>query len=124
MGYCKTRKSAMEKGRLYYKTGKPCARGHVAPRFTKTRRCVECDRVNKKKRYVDVKLRTPVWADMKAIKAVYNKSRELGSGFTVDHVIPLNGETVSGLHVPENLAIIRAEENFSKQNRIIEDDLY
>lgn len=32
----------------------------------------------------------------------------------VDHVIPLKGKLVSGLHVPENLTIIPAAENRRK----------
>lgn len=34
----------------------------------------------------------------------------------VDHVIPLNGRLVSGLHVPGNLRIILAESNIDKGN--------
>lgn len=37
----------------------------------------------------------------------------------VDHVIPLNGKLVSGLHVWNNLAVIPASENLSKGNRFI-----
>lgn len=40
-----------------------------------------------------------------------------GHDVEVDHVIPLQGELVSGLHVPYNLAIIPAADNRSKNNR-------
>ena len=68
--------------------------------------------------------RTPKWLsseDMWLIEEAYELAQErtklFGFMWTVDHVVPLNGETVSGLHVPENLQIIPASENYSKANR-------
>lgn len=42
-----------------------------------------------------------------------------GYAWHVDHVIPLNGKVVSGLHVWNNLAVIPAAQNLSKGNRYI-----
>lgn len=61
------------------------------------------------------KQRTPAWANMKAIRAIYKEAARLG--MTVDHYYPLNGETVSGLHVENNLRIISQSENDSKGNK-------
>jgi hypothetical protein len=65
--------------------------------------------------------RTPPWADMEAIKAVYEEARRLtretGIDHHVDHEIPLQGELVSGLHVHNNLQILTGSENSRKKNR-------
>lgn len=44
MAYSNTRSEAREKGENLYFTGAPCKRGHVAPRFTKTAICTDCNR--------------------------------------------------------------------------------
>ena len=117
MRYCKSYSSALKKGRDKYKTGKPCSRGHIAPRYTSTRRCIECDRLNTHNRRISVKTQTPPWADHDKIKSVYEQSKLLGPDYSVDHDIPLRGELISGLHVHTNLVIIDMKENLSKQNR-------
>lgn len=68
--------------------------------------------------------RTPAWlteAHLSAIKAVYaeaiEKTRTTGVCWHVDHIVPLLGKNVSGLHVPWNLQIIPGSENMRKGNR-------
>lgn len=63
-----------------------------------------------------VKLRaTPAWADIVYIKSIYEKAAE--AGMHVDHIIPLQGELVCGLHVERNLQLLTPTENISKSNR-------
>lgn len=53
------------------------------------------------------------------IERIYKKCaeyRDMGLNFHVDHIVPLNGKTVSGLYVPWNLRITTAELNYKKRN--------
>lgn len=61
---------------------------------------------------------TPAWltvADNKLIAQMYRESalmtKCLGREFNVDHIVPIQGKTVCGLHVPANLRVISAEIN-------------
>lgn len=73
-----------------------------------------------KKRVVKLQ-RTPIWSDLTKIRCIYLErekiSKETGIPHAVDHVIPLQGKNVSGLHVPENLQIITRSANSKKYNK-------
>ena len=66
---------------------------------------------------------TPPWVDRKALLAVYTIAKALrraGRDVHVDHIVPINGRHVCGLHVPWNLQIIPASENVRKGNKLPE----
>lgn len=64
---------------------------------------------------------TPPWANIDAIKAIYLEAARLtrvtGVPHHVDHIVPLRGKNVCGLHVEGNLQILTAKENVSKSNK-------
>lgn len=59
--------------------------------------------------------RSPIWADKNVIKNIYATASMIG--WHVDHEIPLQGKLVSGLHVQNNLRIVRPLDNLKKGNR-------
>lgn len=63
---------------------------------------------------------TPDWLteeQLSQIKALYAKSASMSTPHHVDHIVPLQGENVCGLHVPWNLRVIPADENIRKSNK-------
>lgn len=64
--------------------------------------------------------RTVEYTDTDKIKVYYNLTEP---GLHVDHIIPLQGNIVSGLHVHQNLQIIDGVENLSKHNNITQQEL-
>jgi hypothetical protein len=162
------RQIAIAQGKAHYFTGKPCIRGHFSKRNVTTRKCMACDREDKKQlklsnpekfitqrkadreknrerlnaakrlnnrkhaarirlsnleRKQAVRQRTPAWldlvdkAEMESIYTYCLALRSCGLDYHVDHIIPLQGKSVSGLHVPSNLQVLYSKDNIAKKNR-------
>ena len=76
------------------------------------------------KRYAQKIQRTPLWlteTHLQQIQIFYDATtaftKETGIEWEVDHIVPLQGENVSGLHVPWNLQVITRTENRTKSNK-------
>ena len=73
-----------------------------------------------------VKLKaTPAWADLSEIRKFYEEADRLtkatGIPHEVDHIYPLQGTLVCGLHWEGNLQILTKTENIRKRNRMPEE---
>lgn len=64
----------------------------------------------------------PGWSNHEAVKAIYRAAAELtrltGVRHEVDHIYPLQGRTVCGLHCEANLQILTKAENIRKSNKM------
>lgn len=85
------------------------------------------DKVNAKwmQREASKKHRTPAWLtadELWMIEQAYDiaakRKQMFGFDWHVDHIVPLQGKTASGLHVPWNLQVITAKENRMKSNKL------
>jgi len=75
------------------------------------------------KRYASKKQRTPAWLTLVDFERMENEYRLAalqtkitGTIWHVDHIIPLQGKNVCGLHVPTNLKAIPGMDNLRKSN--------
>lgn len=84
---------------------------------------------NKSRYFADAKRREclkrqamPAWASGLNYRSIYDDAarltRETGIPHHVDHIVPLQGRNVCGLHLPWNLQVLTAAENLSKSNRL------
>lgn len=83
-------------------------------------------RAHDAKRRTEKMKRTPAWLtkdDFWMIEQAYElavlRTKLFGFAWHVDHVIPLQGKLVSGLHVPTNIQVIPWRDNVAKANKYL-----
>lgn len=77
--------------------------------------CKDCSTIKSAKHKEYIKQRTPKYSEEQAILEFY---KSCPKGYHVDHILPLRGKLVSGLHVLENLQYLPEKDNIQKGNRI------
>lgn len=84
-------------------------------------------RAGSARRRAGKRLATPAWLSsdqIGEIRSFYETatflSRTSGTEYHVDHIVPIKGKTVCGLHVPWNLQVITADENMKKHAKLVE----
>lgn len=123
--YAKNKEYMLSKSAEYYKRNAEGVKARVKEWATKNRGKATAI----KKAYKLAKSRAcPRWVYnneglRRQIDEVYKdaeaRSRETGTVHHVDHIIPLRGKNVSGLHVPWNLQVLTGSENCSKSNKLL-----
>lgn len=119
-----TRLVEFENGRrmnIQFLTCQQCKKAKPASNI-RNGRCLECSgQTYRSERYDRLRKATPPWVDAKEIKKIYDDakriSRETGIPHHVDHIWPIAHEAFCGLHVPWNLRIIPAVNNYAKRNQ-------
>jgi 5-methylcytosine-specific restriction endonuclease McrA len=122
---------------LYYERNKDSVKSRANSRLLEDKRRYKKTWKSKNKgvvaasvasRKAHIRQATPRWLtkeQKKQIKGLYIEADRLktdtGVDYEVDHIIPIRGGTVSGLHVPWNLRVITAEENQKKNRKLLDD---
>lgn len=120
--FAELQKAHLEKNKIYSMNDRA---KHVRRTLSYFKRNPGSDAARVAKRKADKMQRTPKWLSndhLKNIRKFYEQAQKItettGVKHHVDHIVPLRGKTVSGLHVPWNLQILTASENGKKHNKL------
>lgn len=94
------RKDNKERRKKYQKAYQKLNKDSINERKRAYRKSTGKHRIRQRQRKKKIKDATPLWVDKKELFKIYTNCP---SGYTVDHIIPLKNNFVSGLHVPWNL---------------------
>jgi 5-methylcytosine-specific restriction endonuclease McrA len=128
--------AAKAAGKRYYEKNRQAVIARASARPTEEKRRLQAEY---KSRNVDVvradtsvrkrrhREATPKWLtpeERLQMRDLYIQARKLTEltreRYVVDHIVPLRGEEVCGLHVPWNLRVITQEENLKKSNKLVD----
>ena len=128
--------AAIAAGRRYYEKNREAVISRAAARPTEEKRR---NRAEYKGKNVDVvragtsvrkrrhREATPKWLtkiERLQMRDLYVQARKMTEltreRYVVDHIVPLRGADVCGLHVPWNLRVITQEENLVKSNKLVD----
>jgi 5-methylcytosine-specific restriction endonuclease McrA len=127
--------AAKAAGKRYYEKNRQAVIARAAARPVEEKRrlqaeykgrnvdVVRADTSVRKRRHREA---TPKWltpAERLQMRDLYVQARKMTEltreRYVVDHIVPLRGEEVCGLHVPWNLRVITQEENLKKSNKLV-----
>jgi hypothetical protein len=128
--------AAKAAGKRYYEKNRPAVIARAAARPAEEKRrnraeykdrnvdVVRADTSVRKRRHREA---TPRWltpSERLQMRELYVQARKMTEltreRYVVDHIVPLRGESVCGLHVPWNLRVITQDENLKKSNKHVD----
>lgn len=111
--YARNKEKEKQRKAAYYQANKPKVRAFIGAYHARNPHVRTAITAQRRAKLLKA---TPAWADLAAIKAVYRLAALHSEVVEVDHIYPLQGENVCGLHVETNLRVITKSANRSKCN--------
>jgi hypothetical protein len=111
--YLNNKNEISEKKKIYRLKNKEKIKKHIKEYHLKNRHIRTS--LNAKRKAAKLKA-TPKFANLEKIKEIY---KNCPKGYQVDHIVPLQGKNVCGLHVEWNLQYLTPSENLSKHNKLL-----